>query len=495
MKNYLSLCFGLYLLLLPVIGIPATGTSPAPEIDAFIEQQFPCTGSPVMAVAVVDAQGVVYSRIFTDPSIRDAAVRDASSNSLFYVASLSKAVTATAVLLLVQDGLVDLDTPIQHYLPEFTASDPELSAAITVRHLLNQTSGLSDAGYRRSTNPSPSNLDQIAADLASARFAGIPGETYHYFNPNYQLLGLLVEKVQGKSFESFVRQRVLDPLGMTSSWHTDRLDALPGYSVLFGNPVHLFPTHRSWSPSGGLFSTAEDMVRLVQLYLNHGAPLLKPELTQLALTPPGSSPNTVAPGYGMGWHTAKTDDGVHYLTHGGDIPNFHANMALLSDAGYGVVVLYNSNSIIANFSAFPVLLDGLVLILSGRDAPPAGVSMSMIGLVLLIWFLLTLAAGIRKLFITRRWAEKAADWRPLRRLLSLAVNLLPALILLFLPQLMLLLTGRRVGLRALFAYQPDVLLVLTAAGVLGVLHFATRLRALNTVNRLKGRSEPQQSNP
>jgi len=273
---------------------------------------------------------------------------------------------------------------------------------------------------------------------------------------------------------------------MEHSYFNDRLDALPGYNLLFGNAVRLFPARRSWSPSGGLITTAEDMACLVQLYLNNGAPLLEPELAKLALTPPEGVGTDPGSGYGMGWYSAEIN-GVRYLTHGGDTDNFHANMALLPDAGYGVVVFYNSNNMIANFSVYPALLNGLVLILSGQDAPAPGVSMPTIGLVILMWMLWALAGGVRKLLLTRGWAATARGWKPLRRILALALNLLPAVILLLLPQLVLLVMGRSTGHRLLFAYLPDVLLVLAAASLLGLLQFAARLRALKVLRQQIGR--------
>jgi len=441
------------------------------KVDGFLEEQFSRVRSPGMALAVVDHEGFVYSRGFGQ----------ARSSSLFYTASLSKSVTATAVLLLVQDGLLDLDTPVQSYLPEFTAADPELSADITVRHLLNQTSGLSDAGYRASSNPGPSSLEEIAADLGSARFASIPGETFHYFNANYQLLGLLVEKVSGDSFEGYIKEHIFEPLGMSSSCYTDRLDVLKGYNLMFGVPVHLMETRRPWSPSGGVISTAEDMARLVQMYLNKGRPLLEADLAELALTPPlYAETDDHLHGYGMGWYTAEYNS-IHYLTHGGDINSFHGDMALLPDAGFGIVILYNSNNLIANFTGYPAVMNGLVSILSGEQAQSSAVSMRLVGLVILFWLLWTLYSGIRKLTRVKTWAAEAVQWRFLRRFVALGTSLLPALVLIFLPQLVLLVSGRSASHILLFSYLPDVLVLLSAAAVLSILHFACRLRALSMI--------------
>lgn len=456
------------LVLLPVLQTRAAA-DPVSEVDRWLEQQIPRTGAPAAAAAVVDRDGLVYSRGFGQ----------ADEDSLFHAASLSKSVTATAVLLLVQDGLVELDAPVQEYIPTFTTADPGHAAAVTVRHLLNQTSGLSDAGYTASVDLPLASLEEMTADLASARAFAPPGESFAYFNGNYQVLGHLVEVVTGSTFEDFVQDQIFQPLGMASSSYTTLPETLKGYNLVFGFPVHLADTIRPPSPSGGLVTTAEDMARLVQMYLDDGAPLLNPEIASLALTPPFDPSD----GYGMGWYTSSAGD-VDFLAHGGDINSFHADMALLPEAGYGAVLLYNTNNLIVNFSAFPAALNGLALVLSGAEAPSGGISIRAIGLFILAWLLWTLYAGIRKAMKAGAWAVEARCWKPFRRVLSLVANLLPALVLLFLPQIILLISGRTASYSLLFSYIPDVLLVLGAAGVLGIVQFILRVRALRTHSSL-----------
>jgi len=126
MKNRLPIFLIFLLTLLPVFAVSsAAGADAAPldRLDTWLEEQFPSTGAPALAVAVVDQDGLVYSRVFGD----------ADPDSTFYVASLSKSITATAVLMLVQDRLVDLDAPIQRYIPDFKVSDPQHSASHACR--------------------------------------------------------------------------------------------------------------------------------------------------------------------------------------------------------------------------------------------------------------------------------------------------------------------------------------------------------------------------
>jgi CubicO group peptidase (beta-lactamase class C family) len=253
---------------------------------------------------------------------------------------------------------------------------------------------------------------------------------------------------------------------------------LHGYNQAFGQPIFLYDTMQPPAPSGGAVTSAEDMARLVQLYLDDGSPLLEPGLAALALTPSGVDSNPDAPGgYGMGWYTAE-HDGIQYLTHGGDIDSFHADMALLPGSGLGVVLLYNTNNLFANFSVFPATINGAVKILSGGETPEGGITMRAFGVVMLAWLLWSLYSGIRKLLAADAWAGRAQNWSTLRRAAALVGSLIPAFILVFLPQLVLLISGRTAPLKLLFSYLPDVLFILAAASVLGVTQFILRVRAL-----------------
>jgi len=123
----------------------------------------------------------------------------------FRIASLSKSFTAVAVLQLVEAGQVELDSPVQAYLPTFVTADPSASRRITVRHLLNQTSGMADAGFPSIANDQSGSLEQRMESLRSARLVSDPGQRFHYFDPNYQLLARLVEVVAGVPFSTYLR--------------------------------------------------------------------------------------------------------------------------------------------------------------------------------------------------------------------------------------------------------------------------------------------------
>src|SRR5205814_9477178 len=161
----------------------------------------------------------------------------------YRLASVSKQFTAMAVMLLVKDGKLRYDQPIRDFLPEL----PPATAAVTVRHLLNHTSGLLDyEDLIPKTRTTQLNDDDVLALLASKDSVYFPaGTQYRYSNSGYVLLGLIVARVSGMSYPDFVRTRIFRPLGMRASGaHVEGVDTVPRRA--FG-----------YSPRGGGFTPSD----------------------------------------------------------------------------------------------------------------------------------------------------------------------------------------------------------------------------------------------
>jgi CubicO group peptidase (beta-lactamase class C family) len=164
------------------------------ELDRFLAVELARTGLPGMAVTITHGPDVLYVKGFGS----DGHGHDVTSATQFRIASLSKSFTAVAVLQLVKAGKVELDAPVQGYLPEFSTTEPDRSHRITVRHLLNQTSGIGDAGLP--AGGEPDTVEQRVRSLRSARLVSEPGREFHYSDSNYQVLARLVEVVAGMPF-------------------------------------------------------------------------------------------------------------------------------------------------------------------------------------------------------------------------------------------------------------------------------------------------------
>ena len=189
----------------------------------------------------------------------------------FFIGSLTKSFTALAIMQLVEAGQVELDTPVQHYLPWFRVADPQASAQITVRHLLNQTSSLPQLpGMIGLTNFSsrPDEVERQVRDLSTLEISRPPGAKFEYCNVNFNILGLVIEAVSGETYAGYIQQHIFDPLGMSHSYTSQaaaRDDNLAiGSRYWFSLLPNNLPRQRPL-PSGQLIDSAEDMGR----YLIH----------------------------------------------------------------------------------------------------------------------------------------------------------------------------------------------------------------------------------
>lgn len=244
-----------------------------PEVDDYIKQQMEADNIPGVAVAVVRGDEAVYCKGFGIASVKtNLAV---TPQTIFDLASISKSFTALGILLLRDDGLIDLDASVQQYLPDFQPND-SLSSHITVRHLLNHMSGLPGT-FSAPIIFQQGDDDMVAlvAAMGRVRLNREPGSSFEYADINYCLLGALIERVSGITFEDYIQQRIFSPLGMDNTTlypeeaaASSRAD---GYQSMYGRVVaRNIPIYRSALPAGWVMSGAEDMCKWLVTHLNDG---------------------------------------------------------------------------------------------------------------------------------------------------------------------------------------------------------------------------------
>ncbi|MGE5603914.1 MAG: serine hydrolase domain-containing protein, partial [Nitrososphaerales archaeon] len=170
------------------------------DIDEYIAAQMRSARIPGLAVAIVKGDRIVYLKGYgrADPSGRPV-----TPQTPFIIGSISKPFTALAVMQLVDDGKVELDAPVQRYIPWFRVADPKASAQITVRMLINQTSGLpQNPTLVTWTWPdSPDAIERHVRLLAHVKLSSPPGQSFAYANANYATLGMIVQAVTGQTYE------------------------------------------------------------------------------------------------------------------------------------------------------------------------------------------------------------------------------------------------------------------------------------------------------
>jgi CubicO group peptidase (beta-lactamase class C family) len=327
------------------------------SIDEYVASKMRAPRIPGVALAIVKDDKIIYLKGYGEA---DPSGRPVTPQTPFLIGSVTKSFTALAIMQLVEAGRVELDAPVQRYLPWFRMADPagaEASAQITVRHLLRQTSGIpSDPTIVSWTWPADDQaMERHVRLLSSVKLTGAPGQTFAYSNVNYVILGVIVQAVSGESYEDYVRHHIFAPLDMKNSY-VSQDEAMQhgmalGHTWWFGFPVTTtLPYNRSNLPAGFAISSAEDMAHYVIAQMNGGryrdTSILSPGGIALMHTEP--APNT----YGLGWETARIG-GHTLINHDGATGNFQASVFFDPETRVGVFVAANVMNALDAFSSPP----------------------------------------------------------------------------------------------------------------------------------------------
>ena len=471
--------FALTLCFTPARGAAARAT-PTPDfaaIDAFVESERQALRIPGLALGIVQGDRIVHLKGFGSA---DPSGRAVTPQTPFLIGSNAKSMTAMAIMQLVEAGTIDLDLPVQRYLPWFRVADAGASGRITVRQLLTHTSGLPTmAGAEHFLDGAayPGVLIDRVRALHTLRLNRAPGERYEYANMNYVVLAVVIEAVSGQPFARSIEQHIFAPLGMARSYLSQTQaranGAARGYQHIFGQPVPSDqPFIHGALGAGWIYASAEDMARYLSAYLNAGRigeiEVLSLEGIETLLRP------AVEQGgerfYGLGWDV-WSDAGVRIVGHNGGTSDFTALQRLIPEQRLGFVILMNTWSM-PQITRVTAIGEGVTSLLLGREpAPPApdplpfilyGVPMGVISLQLL--------ATVLAARTLRRVRHDPGRPHGRRQLVALLGGLMVchvawgALPLLVLPRLI----GFPVPL--LRVYIPDVGWLILASAALGLVH-------------------------
>ncbi|WP_246018814.1 serine hydrolase domain-containing protein [Saccharothrix australiensis] len=433
----------------------------AAAVDSIVERYREEVALPGAAVAVTRGDTVVHAAGYGRTPGGDAI----TERTTLAVASVSKSFTALAVLQLAERGRIGLDDPVQAHLPEFTMADPR-AGAITVRQLLDQTSGMSDTTSTPFSGPAVHTLREAVASMREAGLADAPGSTWRYHNPNFQVAARLVEVVSGVPFAEYLRRNVFDPLGMTGSGTGDTERDLPpsarGHVRVLGVPLAVPEPPAFGNGSGGVLSTARDMAAWLIAQNNggrgaNGTSIATPDGIAATHTPSGA-----AKSYGLGWFVGTTASGAPLVHHSGDLFTSTAYQALLPASGHGVAVMANTGLQHGDAQA---IAERLIAAIEGREPPPAGDPWpAVVDAVLLGAAVVVGVATWRGARRSRRWAtrRRSAPWAVVR-LVPLA---LPLLLLVTVHRVVgFLYRGRDVSWRQVPYLYPTFVVLLAVAAV------------------------------
>jgi CubicO group peptidase (beta-lactamase class C family) len=272
----------------------------------------------------------------------------ATVDTVFPIGSDTKQFTAAAILQLRDQGKLGLDDDITKWLPDFETRGNK----VTLRHLLGHTSGIVDLvempelrAMKLMRNPTVTR-DDVYRVISRYAFAFPTGSMQTYSNSGFWLLGLIIEKASGMTYEDYVEKKIFEPLGMTRSMYCNNSESVPrrayGHGLRNGiKPfVRVFPiVHTGTYAAGAICSTAEDLITWLQAL--HGGKVLTPKSYTEMMTPSKLNDGTSLR-YSMGLFVGEDSRGIKFIGHDGGGFGFSSQTRWYSDAGMAVVVLTNS---------------------------------------------------------------------------------------------------------------------------------------------------------
>lgn len=333
-----------------ILGLGSTAlaqarSAPRLDLDGALASIDPSGAGCVAGVALAGAAPVIVARGQAD--LEHAA--PLTPATIIETGSLAKQFTAAAVVLLVQDGKLSLDDDIRRVLPEM----PDYGAPITIRHLLNHTSGLREQwSLMALTGNGPGaqvHTNAMILDLAS-RQKGLnfaPGAEFLYTNTNYALAAMIVERVSGTSLQAFTRQRLFQPLGMGhTQWRENFRTVVPGRASAYAPTDAGFVANMPFTSvygNGGLLTTVGDLLSW-NAFLDRPSSLPGGPALAAALQTPGRLSSGAPLDYGLGLEITR-DHGRRLVSHSGSTAGYKTWLGRYPDEGVSIALMCNNGGI------------------------------------------------------------------------------------------------------------------------------------------------------
>ncbi|MFX0201612.1 MAG: serine hydrolase domain-containing protein [Candidatus Hodarchaeota archaeon] len=305
-----------------------------------------------VTISVVNASGVLFAKGYGYANVAKGTLVTANE-TLFNIASISKVFTATAVMKLVENGTLDLNTDVNNYLESFQVPMMPGAGPITLAHLLSHTAGFEESleDIFISDIDSLPTIGEFLEEYLPARVFP-PGYVQGYSNLGSALAGFVVEEVMGVSFGEFVEDHVLKPLGMNSTTAYQQVPSSlaprhsRGYSNFNGELVSNPHYYCAVPPAGGMSSTAQDMAQIMLMYLNEGSYAGEQFLEETTVQQMQAEQVIGHPeltGIGYGFYRRKMNNQT-LVGHTGGMPGFSGIMALLPEHEIGIFIAVNTDS-------------------------------------------------------------------------------------------------------------------------------------------------------
>jgi CubicO group peptidase (beta-lactamase class C family) len=324
----------------PVARFSQTATGTEAKVDAVFEKWTNSSGPGCSVGVGVDGKSVLtkaYGMADLEHDVKN------TPETIFEAGSVSKQFTAAAVLLLARDGKLSLDDPVRKYVPEL----PDYGTALTIRHMLNHTSGLRDwgniaaiAGWPRGSRVhTHAHVLEIVSRQRSLNFP--PGSHWSYTNTGYNLAAILVSRVSGLSFSDFTKRRIFEPLGMThTSWRDDHTRIVKSRAIAYSEQsdgFHILMPFENVHGNGGLLTTVGDLLKWNENFSD-------PKVGDASFVAQQQHPGKFNDGRSLDYAFGLFVDsykGVREIYHSGSTAGYNAFLAQYPDRHVSVAVLCN----------------------------------------------------------------------------------------------------------------------------------------------------------
>jgi CubicO group peptidase (beta-lactamase class C family) len=327
---------------------------------------------PGLALAVIQDGEVIYARGLGTTCCEDGGLPVAAT-TLFRIGSITKPLTGTVIMRLVEAGLLDLDRPVREYIPWFRVKAEGAADAITLRMLLTHTSGLPTTTGDNHGDRDPAGLERhIQEDFPTYDLVAPPGKLCSYSNPNLSLAGYIAQVVTGKPYTQVIQDLLFTPLRMERTTFDPLVAATYPFAVghtldASGNCIALRPAFENTRqyPAGFAITTALELANFALLHLNEGrfgdARLLSPESVGLMHSQQVRSYGLADEGRGLSFFTGQYK-GKHIIYHrGGLMPAHHAYLGTIPEARAAVILLANRVAVPLQYLAETIFDDLLNL--------------------------------------------------------------------------------------------------------------------------------------
>lgn len=354
MKSSVKMCILMIVMILAVSGFTpkianADSNEKIREIEQFVEKQKSISKIPGISLVIVEKGKTVYQKGFGYADVKTKT--PVTPNTLFEIGSTTKAFTGLAILQLEKEGLLKRSDDVQKYIPWLELKYNGKPQTITINQLLHHTSGIASKSIAQIPESNADNaLELNVRTLLNQQLNRKPGSSFEYATLNYDVLGLVIEVVTKKPYEMYMKQQILEPIGMKDSFvglhQVQSSEMASGYKIGFmREQTYTPPIYRGNVPAGYVISNTNDIAKWMNLQLgNTPSHAIDKQLIQESHIPDQSvEPFYKDTYYASGWGVMKKNE-KRYIFHAGENPTFTSYFIMQPDEQLGVAILSNMNT-------------------------------------------------------------------------------------------------------------------------------------------------------